>query len=156
MATKMSTALCNLLLGVGTGHGDLSSIVNGNFKLMIYDGVVPASADAALSGNNLLATLANAGAAVNLAATVSGGVISKLSTETWDNASIGGNSASGTATFFRFQKTADGGGAGDASTTPRVQGTIGTGGADINVGTTALVAASTFTLPYFTISLLPS
>ena len=150
MAEKMSTGLCNMLLGGVAGAGSLKTIVDGLFKLMIYDGVPPTTADAALSGNNLLCTVANAGAAVNMDTAAAGGIIAKKPSETWS----GVNALSGTATFYRFQTTADSGAS--SAVLPRIQGTIGTSGADMNVGTVALVATNPFTVNYFTQSLVPS
>jgi len=150
MAEKMSTGMCNMLLGGVSGAGSLKTIVDGLFKLFIYDGVPPATADAALAGNNLLCTVANAGAAVNMDTAAAVGVLAKKPSETWSGA-VG---LSGTATFYRFQTTADPGTA--SSTLPRIQGTIGVGGADMNVGTTALVAPNPFTVNYFTQALVPS
>jgi hypothetical protein len=150
MAEKMSTGLCNMLMGGVTGHGDLKTIIDSNWKIMIYGGTVPATADAALGGATLLCTVANAGAAVTLDTAASGGVIAKNPGETWS----GVNAATGTATFYRAQKTADDGLL--STVEPRIQGTIGLGGADMNLGTTALVNAATFTLNYFTQALVPS
>lgn len=157
MAEKLSTSMCQLLLGgtVAAG-GSLRSIVNGNFKLYIYGGTVPATADL-VPGGTLLATLANAGAAVNMAADPVGGVLAKLSSETWSGTVSNGGAIN--ATFYRFclpadiaANVADAG----AGAQPRIQGTIGVGGADMNVGTVALADASTFTCNYFTQAIVPS
>jgi len=150
MAEKMSTGLCNMLMGGVTGHGDLKTIVDSNFKLMIYAGTVPATADAALGGATLLCTVSNGGSAVTMDTAAAAGVLAKNTGETWS----GTNAATGTATFYRFQKTADDGLS--SAVEPRIQGTIGTGGADMNVGSTSLVSAATFTVNYFTQALVPS
>lgn len=155
MSEKMSSSLCTLLLGIGTGHNDLSTIINGNWKLMIYAGVVPSTADAALAGNTLLCTVANAGSAVNMAAALtSAGVLPKLASETWS----GTNAASGTASFYRFQKTADAGGAdAGAGVTPRIQGTVGTTSAfDMQLDSVAFISGAVTTINTFVQTLLPS
>ena len=145
---KMSLALCNLLLDTNP----LKTIFN-TARIRIYDGVVPATADAALFGNTLLAEVAVGGGALTWEAAASGGVLSKETTDTWEDTSC---NATGTATFYRLVNSADAGGAGTATTTPRIQGTVGTGGADMNLGTTALVAAAPFTLTYYTQAFVPS
>jgi hypothetical protein len=151
MAEKMSTGLCNMLLGGVSGAGSLKTIVDGLFKLKIYSGTPPATADAALSGNTLLCTVANAGAAVNMDTAAAGGVIAKKTSETWSGTNA---TPAGVATFYRFETTGD---AGALSTVlPRIQGTIGVGGADMNVGTTTLADGATFTVNYFTQALVPS
>lgn len=147
---KMSTGLCNMLLGGVSGAGSLKTIIDGLFKLFVYDGTPPTTADSALSGNTLLCTVANAGAAVHMAAAASGGVLPMLASETWS----GVNAAGGTATFYRFQTTADAGAS--SAVLPRIQGTIGIGGADMNLGTNVLVISATFTVNYFVQAFVPS
>jgi hypothetical protein len=147
---KMSTGLCNMLLGGVSGAGSLKTIIDGLFKLMIYDGTPPTTADSALAGNTLLCTVANAGAAVHMAAAAASGVLPMLASETWS----GVNAAGGTATFYRFQTTADAGGV--SLVLPRIQGTIGIGGADMNLGTNVLVISATFTVNYFVQAFVPS
>jgi hypothetical protein len=147
---KMSTGLCNMLLGGVTGHGDLKAIVDGNFKLMVYSGAVPTTADASLGAAVLLCTVDNAGSAVNLDTAASGGTIAKKPSETW----AGVNVATGTASFYRFQKTADDGTS--STTQPRIQGTIGIGGTDMVLGDTTLTSGFTFGINYATQSIQPS
>jgi hypothetical protein len=150
---RMSTGLCNMLLGGVAGAGSLKTIIDGNFKLYIYGGTVPASADAVATvatGNPILCIVANAGAPVTMDVAAVNGVIAKKPSETWS----GTNADTGNATFYRFQTTADTGAV--SGTLPRIQGTIGVGGADMNVGTIALVSGNTFTVNYFTQALVPS
>lgn len=150
---KMSTGLCNMLLGGVAGAGTLKAIVDGNFKLFIFGGPVPAKCDDALTipgTHQLLCTVANAGAPVNMDAAAALGVLPKANAEVWS----GVNAAGGTATFYRFQKAGDANGL--STVEPRIQGTIGLGGADMNLGNVVLVAAATFTVNYFTQALVPS
>ena len=145
---SMSKALRNLLLTTS----DLKTIVDGKFKLYIYGGTVPANADtvSTTGASPLICTVAVATAAVNLAATATDGVISKLGSETWS----GVNGASDDATFFRFQLPSDAiDTVSDVATTPRIQGTIGVIDCDLNVGTVTLVSSATFTVPQFQITL---
>jgi hypothetical protein len=94
--------------------------------LRIYDGTPPASANASLSSNTLLAEL-----------TMGSPPFGAASSGTLTAASITQDSsanATGTASFFRIYK-ADG-------TTVVAQGTVGTSGADLNLNTTAIVSGA--------------
>lgn len=95
--------------------------------LRIYSGTAPATANAALSGNTLLAELAMSATAF-AAAAGTGTVTKTANTITQDSSA----DATGTASFFRIYKS-DG-------TTCRVQGSVGTSGADLNLVTTSIVA----------------
>lgn len=148
MAQKMSTGLCDDLLDANP----LKTIFNLGF-IKVYSGTPPATADAAIGGGNtLLCTVSNnsTGTGLTFEASASGGVLAKNSGETWS----GVNAASGTATFYRLVSASDTGAS--STTEQRVQGTIGTGGADMNVGSTSLTSSATFTVNYFTQSFVPS
>ena len=107
----------------------LTTDVGNAALLRIYSGTPPADADAALSGNTLLAELT---CASPFAPSASGGVLT-ASAITSDSSA----DATGTATFFRVYKS-DG-------TTCVVQGTVGgtvqatTG--DLQLNTSALVSS---------------
>lgn len=144
MAEKMSTGLCNYLLDTGS----LKALYSGTTaRIRIYSGAVPATADAAATG--LIATVAEAGAALNFAASASGGTIAKGATAWTDPSATGG-----TAAFYRLVLTADDDSS--SATFKRIQGTVGVGGSDMNVGSTTITAASTFTVNTFTQSIVPS
>lgn len=106
-------------------------------KLRIYSGSVPATADAALSGNTLLAELTMNATAFGAA---SGGVLT-ANAITQDSSA----DATGTASFFRIYES-DG-------TTVVLQGTVGTSGTDMIVATTSFVAAAIVTVSSLTITL---
>ncbi len=146
---KMSTGLCNQLLDTG----DLRTIMAGGF-INIYGGTVPATADASLGAATLLCTITESDDGVtglNLdPAGAASGVIPKDPAEVW----AGTNVATGTGTFYRFTAPADDGTL--STTQPRIQGTIGSGGADMNVGSTTFTSAALFTLNYFTQAFVPS
>ena len=93
--------------------------------LRIYSGTPPANADAVLSGNTLLAELA---LSATFAPGASGGVLTANAITPDSSAD-----ATGTATFFRL--VTSGG-------TSKVQGTVGTSGADMNFNTTNFVAGA--------------
>jgi hypothetical protein len=132
MAYQMRVTERNAMLDLQTTAAGANSLIR------IYSGTPPANVATALSGNTLLATLTNAAA---LAPAASGGVLtlnaigSDLSAD-----------ANGTATFFRILQS-------DA-TTVIAQGTVGTSGADMILGTTTFaignvvsISAATITAP---------
>jgi len=146
MAEKMSTGLCNALLDTSSLKAIFSATTA---ELRIYGGTVPATADAAPATPTPIATVKEGGAALTFAASASAGTIAK-SANAWTDSSAAG----GTATFYRLVLSAD---ANDASATAkRIQGTIGVGGADMNVGSTTIAGAAVFTVNTFTQSIVPS
>lgn len=149
MTYHVSTGLRNGMLD----DGCLAQILNGGF-IMIYDGPVPASADAALdAANHLLVTISNAGTATGLTfegAAVDGG-LAKNATEVWS----GTIATTGTATFYRhIGQNEKAGTIGAQSTTlPRLQGTVGVYGAELNLTNTTLTAGGTQTVDYYFVGL---
>jgi hypothetical protein len=117
--TKITDAVANAQANI---IGD--ALDNG--YLRIYSGTVPATADAALSGNTLLAELRFNAAAFP---TASAGVITAAAI-TGDTAA----DATGTATFFRAF-------ASDGSTV-KWQGTVGTSASDLVLNSTAIQAGA--------------
>lgn len=110
--------------------------VGSNGRLKIYDGTMPASVGASLSGNNLLVDLP---CSATFAPSTSGGVVT-LNAITTTNAV-----ATGTASFCRI--TTSGG-------TAKLQGSIGLSGALVNVtdvnfvnGAPVAINSATFTMP---------
>ncbi len=119
MTLKASTGLRNKMLDTGS----LKSRLDGGF-IKIYAGAVPTDADATLGSATLLTTITKDGDGVTgltLAAAAVSGAISK-NTDVWS----GINATSGTATFWRFIKTGDTGGA--STTDERLQGLAATSG----------------------------
>jgi len=123
--------------------------------LRIYTGSQPSSPDSAVSGTLLLEISVSAGAFVAGAfdnglefGDAASGIISKAASETWQDAGL----AAGTAGWFRFVGNATDAGA--ASTTlPRIDGSVGTSGADLNMSSTSIVAGSTYTIDSFQLTL---
>jgi hypothetical protein len=123
--------------------------------LRIYSGSQPSSPDAAVSGTLLLEISESAGAFAHGAfdnglefGDAASGSISKASGETWQDTGI----AAGTAGWFRFvgNPTDDG----SASTTlPRIDGSVGTSGADLNMSSTSITVGATYTIDTFTLTL---
>lgn len=140
---KLSTGLRDHTLGTD----DFIAGLNGGV-IRYYSGAVPATADAALAGNVLLNVISNnaAGTGITFDPTPINGVISKNSAEVWR----GQNVANGVASFFRFSALADAGGA--STTEKRLQGTIGTVGADLNLSSTTMVSGNYRTIDSFNIA----
>lgn len=151
MAEKMSTGLCNQLLDTASLK-DVFANDSGPF-LNIYDGTPPTTADAAATGTLLCTVSTNSsGSPLNwdAAGSTQGGVMPKASADTWS----GTNLADGNASYYRYVGASDDGSA--STTQPRIQGTIGVGGADMNLGTVALVNGATFTVAYASQAFIPS
>ena len=119
----------------------------------IYAGTVPATADAAIGGATLLCEITDndqglgAGQGVDFEANAVSGVLSKASAQIWS----GTNVATGTATFFRLETQADDGSS--STTYERIQGTIATAGADLNLQSTSLVNTELQTIDYFSVAI---
>jgi hypothetical protein len=120
--------------------------------LRIYTGSQPSSPDSAASGT-LLMTVSNlagawvAGAFDNglIFGTAASGAISKSTGQTWQATAA----ASGTAGWFRFIGNASD--AGLASTSlPRIDGNVGTSGADLQISSTTITSGATYTIDQFT------
>jgi len=144
MAFQVSTGLRDYMLDTGS----FKAAMDLGF-LKIYEGAVPADADASLGAAGLLCTLSVDGLGTGLtweSAAVSG-VLSKTVAETWQ----GTNTDSGTASFFRFVTAAD---TGAASTTEmRVQGTVGLVGAELNLSSVTLTVSAVQTVNHFNVAL---
>lgn len=140
---KVSTGLRNKLLDTGSLKAtmDLGSV-------KIYAGTVPASADDALGSATLLCTITQNSTAtgISLDTAAVGGVIAKAA-EVWS----GTNVASGTATFFRHVATGDDGTS--STTQARIQGTVGTAGADLNISSVSLTSGATQTIDFYNVAL---
>lgn len=119
----------------------LSEALGASPKIRIYSGTAPANADAALSGNTVLAEL-------TMAATPFSGYTDTGTAARATAGAITADSsadASGTATFFRILDS--------AGTTAKAQGTVGTATSDLILNTTAITAGSTVSITSATIDL---
>ena len=143
---KRSTGLRDYMLATGSFKGAIDGKV-----IKIYSGVEPATADAALDVSNvLLNTITLDGLGVTgltLAATATGGQITKNTSEVWE----GTNVATGTAAFFRMQTAADDGGA--STSAVRLQGNVALAGADLNFSSVAFVTGDARRINYFVVSI---
>ena len=137
MAFRLSTGLRNAILDNG---------LNGRFNsgtLEIRSGSQPANADAAPTGT----LLASISLPADCFAAAASGAIAKSGT--WQDASA---DATGTAGWFRFRTSTDGGGS--STTDERMDGAITAtgGGGDMEFDSTAIVAAGTVTINTATIT----
>lgn len=138
---KRSTGLRNHLLATGS----FKSAVDGTV-IKIYSGLEPATADAALSDNELLCVITKNGDGVTgltLAVEAAGGQITKNTNEVWEGEII----ANGRATFFRQEALNDPGG--PSTTAIRLQGTVGTVLGDINFSDVDFVVGDSKRLNYY-------
>jgi hypothetical protein len=116
---------------------NLTAPLNGG-SLRIYDGTPPATADAALSGNALLAQLELNATAFEAAT----GGIATANAITADSSA----DATGTATFFRLLTS---------GAAVVLQGTVSAtgGGGDLELGTTAITTGLTVSVSSLTIGI---
>lgn len=140
---KISTGLRNAMMGTNHFKALMDSC-----KVMIYAGTVPADADAAVGAATLIYEVTvDGGATLCTWDAPVAGVIEKAAAETWSDDAI----TDGTLSFFRVVKDADDG---TLSTTAyRVQGTVGTGAADMLVGTLERIESDPIELEDFSIEL---
>jgi hypothetical protein len=139
MALRISTALANSMLNAwanGTADSFFDSAI-----MEIRSGTIPADADTAPTGT--------VGASITLpadaVAAASAHAIAKSGT--WSDSSA---DASITATWFRIRRSGD---AGTTNTTDkRMDGTVGTSGADLNLDNTSINITQSVTINSFTIT----
>jgi hypothetical protein len=105
-------------------------------QVRIYSGTAPADANAALSGNTLLAQLSMSDPAFGAAA--SG--VATASAITQDSSA----DATGVATFFRLGSVNSG------TFTPVVQGEVGASGSDLNLNSTSIQAGAAVSISSLT------
>ncbi len=141
MSLKLSTGLRDGMLDTSP----FKTLLDAS-RVKIYSGAPPATADAA--EGTLLVSIGSAHADTHchfLAAAVSG-VLSK-DANVWSGVAAG----TGTATYFRLVVNTD---TGVLSTTEiRMQGTVGTTGADINMSSVSIVSGATQTIDTFDLTM---
>lgn len=138
---KYSTGLRNHLLATGSLKAALDTGL-----IKIYSGTVPATADAAVSGDaTLLCTVSvdGLGGGLSLEATAASGQIQKSAAEVWK----GTAQANELATWFRFSPSTDDGS--ESATIKRLQGTVAQAGADMNLANPVLITGADQKIDYF-------
>jgi hypothetical protein len=128
--THLSVASWNLALNAA-----LDTPCNGGF-LQIYTGTQPATPDAALTSQTLLATLP-------LSATAFGAA--SAGTKTANAVTSASATATGTATFFRVFKSDD--------ATAVIDGSVGTASSDLVLNDVAITTGGTVSVTSWTISM---
>ncbi len=146
----LSTGLRNAMLGTSGFKTALAAGI-----LYIYDGAQPASADAAVTGTLLAKITVGSGAFAFGSATngldfdsPADGVIEKAAAETWSGVGL----ADGTAGWFRLMGNVSDAG-GTSTTLARLDGSVGTSGADLNLGSVAIRTGATVTIDVFQFTL---
>lgn len=147
MTVRLSTGMRNKMLD-GGATGGIKNALNLGF-INIYSGPQPANADLAATGTLLGIVSVNAGGTGLTFDAASNGTISKAAAETWK---FNGQGGGGTAGWFRFYPAAGTPGAG-SSTEARIDGSIATSGADMNLSNIAIVDAAPNTVDVFTFTL---
>lgn len=145
MAIKTSTGLRNTMLTTGS----LKEALDGG-KIRIFTGPVPASADEAETGTLLCEITVNSTATgLTFESSAEDGVISKAALEIWSGIKL----ASGRAAYYRHVSAADDGLS--STTLPRIQGSVGLAGADLNLSVIDFEAdgVTKQTIDYYTIAL---
>jgi hypothetical protein len=137
MATRLSTGLVNKLMDTGS----FKTTFAGCF-IDIYSGAQPAAADDAASGTKLV-TLYSDGTTTGLTmeASATDGILEKNASETWSGTAV----ATGTAGWFRMRQAGDTGTA-SSTTMARVDGSISTSGAQMNLGSLTITSGAPFVL----------
>ena len=145
MALKISTGLRNNMLAIASFKASMDTCL-----MKIYAGAEPATADADCTGNTLLCTIYNGNdgsTTLTFANAAANGEITKTTAENW----AGTNVASNTATFYRLELAAD-----DQTLSTsqlRVQGKVGTSGAELNLTSDVLSNGSVQNIDYYSIAL---
>lgn len=141
MAIKSSTGLRDGALG----DSSIKGLLDLGF-IDIYAGAVPGSADNDVTGHTKLCRISlNATATGLTMGPPSGGIMSKVPADVWK----GTNLATGTASFYRHVGPSDTGVL--SATQPRLQGTVGVAGADLNLASVALVSGAEQPIDYYSI-----
>ena len=140
----------------------LASAAGGSLKdifrngcLWIYSGSQPATADAAATGTQLVKITVGSGAFAHGAEAnglefddYSSGTLVKCADEVWSGVGL----AAGTAGWFRFVANPTDA-LGVSTVLPRIDGSIGTSGANLNMSSTTIAIAATYTIDTFTFTL---
>ncbi len=141
MALKLSTGLRDQMLDTSP----FRTIMDAS-RLKIYSGAAPASADDAEGALIVSVGSAHADTHCHFLASAVSGVLSK-DANVWSGVAV----ADATASYFRLVYNTDDGLL--STTQPRMQGTIGTSGADLNMSNVALASGATQTIDTFNLTM---
>ncbi len=155
VATGLLTAeAAGTVFAIAAGQGGSLADIMQNGYIMIYSGSQPANGDTAHGSTELVKITVSSGAWVagqeanGLEFQVSASGEIEKNSDTWSGVGL----YAATAGWFRFYaNAADAGGA--STTLPRFDGTVGTSGADLNMSSTSITVASTYTIDSFKLTL---
>lgn len=158
MAIRLSVALRNKMLSAADFQ---TAFANG--VCYIFSGPQPATANDAVRGTLLGIITKDAGAFAFGTGTnglnfdeASGGAITKAAAETWqvgDGAGVAGAITAGTAGWFRLMGNPSDALGGSNTTNARLDGSIATSGADLNLPNVDLISGTPITIDTFTFTM---
>lgn len=138
------------VIALASGKGGSLADILQNGYMMIYSGSQPATADTAYAGTELIKITVSSGAFVagtetnGLEFTTSADGEIEKSAEVWSGVGL----TAGTAGWFRFYANATDAG-GLSTALPRIDGSVGTSGADLNMSSTTIALGATYTIDSF-------
>lgn len=153
------------IMALKFSQGARDAILNAGFKptfdlgvLEVYEGSRPADADASEGAATKLLRITLGSAAYTTGTGVNGlsfetaddGIIEKASAEIWSGVGINGG---GTAAWFRFYAKVYDVGADPGTTYCRIDGSVGTSGADLNINSVTVADGATTTVDQFTFTM---
>lgn len=139
MSLTLSTALRQYMMDLGINSGfDTTGV------LELHDGTRPINADTTAAGTNILASI-NLPTKAFISPSTNG--IMQKSAAAWAAAAAAAN---GTATWFRLKLAADSGTTG--TTDRRLDGNVGTAGADLVMSSTSIILGLPVTVNQFTVT----
>ena len=145
-------------------QGLRDAIINAGFNptmdlgvLEIYEGTRPTTADSSEGAATKLLRITVGSAAYTAGAGTNGlefdtadaGVVSKKTGQTWSGVGL----ATDTAAWFRFYAKAYDTGADSGTTYCRIDGSVGTSGADLNLNSVAITTGATTTIDQFDLTM---
>jgi len=147
MSLRLSDTMRNKLLD-GGASGGIKAGLNAGF-IAIYSGSQPSSANTGATGTLLGTVTVNGDGVTGLGFdSASGGVLSKAAAQAWKFTGL----AAGIAGWYRLYAPGDTITATDP-TKPRVDGAIGTSGAELNLSNISIAISQVNTVDAFTITM---
>ncbi len=145
MSFRLSTGLRNKVLDGGAAGGFKAALALGFIN--IYTGSQPTSADTGATGTLLgIVSVSGGGTGLTFDAAAAG-VLSKAAAETWRFTGL----ADGTAGWFRFHAAGDTP-TNTSTTAARLDGAIGTSGAELNLTNLSILTGQVNTVDTFTVT----
>jgi hypothetical protein len=147
MTIRLSSGMRDAI-NTGGASGGVKGALAAGF-IYIYSGSQPTSADSAATGTLLGKVTKDGDGATGLTlGTSAAGVIPKNPAETWKFTGL----ADGSAGWFRHCEAGDTPG-NSSSTAKRIDGSIGTAGADANIANTNVVTGAVSTVDAYTVTM---